>query len=101
MMTRNDSVHRHLPCTHALTALHSSPVCHIADTAELYPQLLRKLVSDDELGYDEHGFFLASSGHPPRTTVYSAMAKSLAGKSMVPRLYKQRTPFWLMDIPAI
>ncbi|PYH97947.1 hypothetical protein BO71DRAFT_480833 [Aspergillus ellipticus CBS 707.79] len=38
------------------------PVSHIIDTTTLYLQILRKILSGDEIGHDKQGFYLAASG---------------------------------------
>lgn len=59
------------------------PVCHIADTANLYLHILRKILSAEEIGHGKNGFFLASSGSVTWNKVYGAMAKALAKRGLV------------------
>ncbi|PYI22760.1 hypothetical protein BO99DRAFT_399839 [Aspergillus violaceofuscus CBS 115571] len=61
----------------------SWPVSHVADTADLYLQILRKILSGDEIGYGKNGFFLAASGNLPWNDIYAAMAKGLAKHNVV------------------
>ncbi|GKZ20540.1 hypothetical protein AbraIFM66951_005865 [Aspergillus brasiliensis] len=59
------------------------PVCHIADTAALYLQMLRKILSGEDIGYGKNGFYLASSGPIAWQDVYSAFAKALYKRKVV------------------
>ncbi|GKZ30907.1 hypothetical protein AbraIFM66950_010644 [Aspergillus brasiliensis] len=59
------------------------PVCHVADTADLYLHILRKILSGEEVGHGKNGFFLAASGSVPWNKVYGAMAKALAKRGLV------------------
>ncbi|PWY64046.1 hypothetical protein BO70DRAFT_433673 [Aspergillus heteromorphus CBS 117.55] len=59
------------------------PVCHIIDTTTLYLQILRKILSGDDIGYGKHGYFLAASGSIHWKDLYSAMAQSLAKRGVI------------------
>ncbi|RAL13349.1 NAD(P)-binding protein [Aspergillus homomorphus CBS 101889] len=61
----------------------SWPVCHVADTADLYLQILRKILRGEEIGYGKNGFFLAASGSLPWNDVYEAVAKALAKRNAI------------------
>ncbi|PYH48098.1 uncharacterized protein BP01DRAFT_334592 [Aspergillus saccharolyticus JOP 1030-1] len=61
----------------------SWPVSHVADTADLYLQILRKILSGDEIGCGKKGFFLAASGNLPWNDVYDAIARALAKRSVI------------------
>ncbi|OJJ68893.1 hypothetical protein ASPBRDRAFT_658095 [Aspergillus brasiliensis CBS 101740] len=59
------------------------PVCHVADTADLYLHILQKVLSGEEVGHGKNGFFLAASGSVPWNKVYAAMAKALAKRGLI------------------
>lgn len=59
------------------------PVCHIADTAGLYLEILRKILSGIDIGYGKKGYFLAASGSIAWSDVYAAFAESLAKRDVV------------------
>ncbi|PYH93097.1 hypothetical protein BO71DRAFT_450984 [Aspergillus ellipticus CBS 707.79] len=59
------------------------PVCHVADTVELYLHILRKILCGEDIGYGKNGFFLATSGSVHWNKIYGAMANSLAKRGLV------------------
>ncbi|KAF9890734.1 hypothetical protein FE257_005600 [Aspergillus nanangensis] len=59
------------------------PVCHVADTADLYIHLLRKILLGEDIGYGKNGYYLAASGFLPWSKMYEALAKGLAKRGVV------------------
>ncbi|OJJ77419.1 hypothetical protein ASPBRDRAFT_70828 [Aspergillus brasiliensis CBS 101740] len=59
------------------------PVCHVADTAELYLQLLRKMLLGEKIGSGKNGYYLASSGLLAWDQIYSAISAALARRNIV------------------
>ncbi|RYP62709.1 hypothetical protein DL771_009600 [Monosporascus sp. 5C6A] len=59
------------------------PVCHVVGTANLYIELLRRIVSGENPGYGKNGSYLAASGSVALGDLYSAMAKSLAKRNVI------------------
>ncbi|RAK95308.1 uncharacterized protein BO80DRAFT_419219 [Aspergillus ibericus CBS 121593] len=57
-------------------------VCHV-DTATLYLEILRKILSGIDIGYGKNGSFLASSGSISWNDVYAAFAKALAKRHVI------------------
>lgn len=54
------------------------PVCHVIDNTSLYTQILRKILSGEEVGHGKDGYFLASPGSVAWDDIYGAMAVALA-----------------------
>lgn len=52
-------------------------MCHIDDTVSLYIQLLRKILSEEAIGHNRHGYYLASPGSVAWADLYEEMAKAL------------------------
>ncbi|PYH91876.1 NAD dependent epimerase/dehydratase family protein [Aspergillus ellipticus CBS 707.79] len=59
------------------------PVCHVIDTATLYLQILRKILSGEDIGHGKNGYYLASSGPITWNEVYKAFAKALYKRKVV------------------
>ncbi|KAF1851423.1 NAD(P)-binding protein [Cucurbitaria berberidis CBS 394.84] len=59
------------------------PVCHVRDTTALYVELLRSILSGEDLEYGQNGYYLASSGSVAWADIYSAIAKALARRNVV------------------
>lgn len=59
------------------------PVSHINDTAELYAQLLRRLLASDDIPAGKNGFYLASSGPVAWLDIYSAAARALHKRGVI------------------
>ncbi|KAJ9151075.1 NAD(P)-binding protein [Coniochaeta hoffmannii] len=59
------------------------PVCHVLDNTNLYIDLLRKIVADENPGYGKNGYYLASSGSVAWDDIYIAMAEGLAKRNVV------------------
>jgi hypothetical protein len=61
----------------------SWPVSQIHDTVTLYIEILRKILSEEQIGCGLHGYYLASSGAIPWSELYKKMAKALAERGVV------------------
>lgn len=61
----------------------SWPVCHIDDTVTLYIQLLRKILSEEQIDCNRHGYYLASPGAIAWSDLYKQIAKALAKRGIV------------------
>ncbi|KAI4915659.1 hypothetical protein J4E90_004104 [Alternaria incomplexa] len=59
------------------------PVCHIDDNSKLYVKLLKSILRDENPGYGENGYYLASSGSVAWYEIYTAMAKALAKRGII------------------
>ncbi|OJJ03402.1 hypothetical protein ASPVEDRAFT_890140 [Aspergillus versicolor CBS 583.65] len=59
------------------------PVCHIADTTDLYIKILLSILEGKNPGYGKNGYYLASSGRVAWHDVYEAMAVALAKRSVI------------------
>lgn len=60
------------------------PACHIHDNSTLYAQILRKILAGDEdLGYNEKGYYLASSGSVRWLDIYASFAAALKKREVV------------------
>lgn len=59
------------------------PVCHIADTTDLYIKILLSILDGKNPGYGKNGYYLASSGRVAWHDVYEAMAVALAKRSVI------------------
>lgn len=53
------------------------PVCHVADNAELYLEILRSILSGEAIDHGKNGYYLAASGSVAWDDIYDAMAKGL------------------------
>jgi len=58
-------------------------VCHIHDTVSLYIQLLRKILSEEQIDCNMRGYYLASPGAIAWSDLYKQMAKALAKLGVV------------------
>lgn len=56
---------------------------HIYDTSTLYASILRRIITGESLGYNENGYYLASSGAVAWSDIYAAFAKALARRGVV------------------
>lgn len=59
------------------------PVCHVVDTASLYIELLREILSGADPDHGKNGYYLASSGSVRWKDIYAALAKGLAKRNVV------------------
>jgi hypothetical protein len=59
------------------------PVSHIHDTVTLYIEILRKILSEEQIDCNRDGYYLASSGAIPWSELYKLMAKALAERGVV------------------
>lgn len=66
-----------------LTCHQSWPVCHIYDSVTLYIALLRKILNEEDIGFNRGGYYLASPGRVAWTDLYLHMAKALAKRGVV------------------
>ena len=53
-------------------------MCHIHDTVTLYIQLLRKILSEEQIDCNKRGYYLASPGAIAWSNLYKQMANALA-----------------------
>lgn len=58
-------------------------MCHVADTATLYVEILRKILAGEDIGYGKNGYYLASAGSIAWDDIYSVMAKALAKRQII------------------
>ena len=58
-------------------------MCHIHDTVTLYIQLLRKILSEEPIDCNRHGYYLASPGAIAWSDLYKQIAKALAKRGIV------------------
>ncbi|KAF2718913.1 NAD(P)-binding protein [Polychaeton citri CBS 116435] len=61
----------------------SWPVSHVIDTAALYIQMLRGILTGEPLEYGKQGYYLASSGTVAWDDLYSALARALAKRGVI------------------
>ncbi|KAK9481598.1 hypothetical protein V1527DRAFT_115328 [Lipomyces starkeyi] len=59
------------------------PVCHVVDNTNLYLQMLRNMLLGHDIGYNKHGFYLASSGSVAWNELYRAIATALAKRNVL------------------
>ncbi|KAI1445902.1 NAD(P)-binding protein [Annulohypoxylon stygium] len=59
------------------------PVCHVADNAGVYIELLRKILADGNPSHGKNGYYLASSGSIAWDDLYSAVGVALAKRGVV------------------
>ncbi|KAJ5578649.1 uncharacterized protein N7459_007613 [Penicillium hispanicum] len=59
------------------------PVSHVVDTATLYLEIMRSILSGRDIGYGQRGYYLAASGKVAWNEIYCAMAKGLAKRSAI------------------
>lgn len=58
-------------------------MCHIHDTVSLYVQLLRKILSEEQIDCNRQGYYLASPGTTAWSDLYKRMAEALAKRDVV------------------
>lgn len=58
-------------------------MCHIHDTVTLYIQLLRKILSEEQIDCNRHGYYLASPGAIAWSDLYKQIAKALEKRGVV------------------
>lgn len=58
-------------------------MCHIHDTVTLYIQLLRNILSEEQIDRNKRGYYLASPGAIAWSDLYKQMAKALAKRGVV------------------
>lgn len=61
----------------------SWPVSHVFDNSTLYVQILRGILEGNNIGCNENGYCLASSGAVKWLDVYAAFAEALANRGVV------------------
>ncbi|KAI9934779.1 hypothetical protein ASPWEDRAFT_44283 [Aspergillus wentii DTO 134E9] len=61
----------------------SWPVSHILDTTTLYLDILRNILSGNDIGHGKNGYYLAASGSVAWINIYRTMAKGLAKRQVV------------------
>lgn len=66
-----------------LTGAQTWPVSHVVDTASLYLEILRNILSERDIGYGKNGYYLAASGSVSWNDIYCAMAKGLAKRKVI------------------
>ncbi|KAF2013576.1 NAD(P)-binding protein [Aaosphaeria arxii CBS 175.79] len=59
------------------------PVCHVLDNTGLYLQILRKILSGEEIGHGRSGYYLASPGSIAWDDLYLAIAKAMKQRNAV------------------
>ncbi|KAL2067515.1 hypothetical protein VTL71DRAFT_1940 [Oculimacula yallundae] len=60
------------------------PVCHISDNSMLYIRILYNILEGEHLHYGKNGYYMASSGRVTWLDLFSAMAKALAKRKLIP-----------------
>jgi hypothetical protein len=58
-------------------------VCHVDDSAALYIDILRKILSDEVIQQGRKGYYLAAAGSIEWSDLYKQMAKALAKSGAV------------------
>lgn len=66
-----------------LTGAQTWPVSHVFDTARLYLEILRNILSGQDIGYGKNGYYLAASESVSWNDIYCAMAKGLAKRKVI------------------
>ncbi|KAB5539502.1 hypothetical protein GE09DRAFT_319738 [Coniochaeta sp. 2T2.1] len=61
----------------------SWPVCHVIDNTNLYIDLLRKIVANENPSHGKNGFYLAASGSVVWDDLYSALGQGLAKRKVI------------------
>ncbi|RVX67347.1 hypothetical protein B0A52_09128 [Exophiala mesophila] len=59
------------------------PVCHVADNASLYLQILHCILAGQDPGHGKNGYYLASPGSVAWDDIYLAMAKRLTERKVI------------------
>ncbi|KAJ2969772.1 hypothetical protein NUW58_g5451 [Xylaria curta] len=59
------------------------PVCHVRDNTNMYLELMRKILANENPGYGKDGYYLAASGSVAWDDLYAAMAKALAKRNII------------------
>ncbi|KAJ5625121.1 hypothetical protein N7510_001430 [Penicillium lagena] len=59
------------------------PVCHVIDNSTLYLEILRNILSGEDIGHGRSGYYLAASGRMAWNDIYDAMAKGLAKRQII------------------
>lgn len=72
-----------VPLIQLLIFLKSWPVCHVVDNAKLYLEIVRNILSGNEIGSGKNGYYLAGSGTVAWNDIYTAMARGLAARKIV------------------
>ncbi|GIJ88211.1 hypothetical protein Asppvi_007129 [Aspergillus pseudoviridinutans] len=59
------------------------PVCHLLDNIMLYVEILRKILSSDDIPHGRNGYYLPSSGRVAWTDVYASIAAALFKRGLL------------------
>ncbi|KAJ5331825.1 hypothetical protein N7476_001608 [Penicillium atrosanguineum] len=62
---------------------HTWPVSHVVDNALLYLEIMRNILSDQNIGFGKNGYYLAASGSVSWNDLYCAMARGLAKRKVI------------------
>ncbi|GFF63169.1 hypothetical protein IFM62136_05552 [Aspergillus lentulus] len=59
------------------------PVCHLLDNTMLYVEILRKILSSEDIPYGRNGYYLPSSGRVRWKDVYASIATALFKRGLL------------------